>query len=394
MAEALPIFELGLVLLLAALAGTAARRLGLPAVVGYLAVGLLVGPFTPGYVADPERIRVLANVGVVLLLFEVGIEIDVRAVRRDPRGLLIAAPLQVLVVWLLSAVAAALLGLAAPGAATIGLAVALSSSVVIVNMTRSRRRTVDAPTARAMVVWAVLQDVVSLFAVAGLSVLLFSEDAAELGIAVGKLVVFVAVALAIGMAFVPAVLRRVRDEHDTLLIVAVSIALVTAGLGAVLFDVPLALAAFVAGLAISSRPEAREARREVHPFRDLFAVMFFVAVGTLVDPNALASTPIGIAVLGLVVLKGLVVWGLSATFRVRADHRQLGIALAQIGEFSFVVLALGLAAGAITAEQFSATLAASVITIAVSTIAVRSFPRLEHHEAETADAAHAGHAGT
>src|SRR3972149_4372175 len=94
MENAVPVLEIGLVLLGAALAGVVARRLGLPAVVGYLLVGLTVGPFTPGYVADREQLETLANVGVVLLLFEVGIELDLRALRREPRALMVAAPPQ------------------------------------------------------------------------------------------------------------------------------------------------------------------------------------------------------------------------------------------------------------------------------------------------------------
>src|SRR5881409_1729427 len=95
MDQAVPILEIGVVLLVAGIVGVAARRVGLPAVVGYLVVGLVVGPFTPGYVADKHQIQVLADVGVVLLLFEVGIELDLRALRREPRGILLAVPLQV-----------------------------------------------------------------------------------------------------------------------------------------------------------------------------------------------------------------------------------------------------------------------------------------------------------
>ena len=148
--------EIGVVLLAAALAGALARRAGLPAVLGYLLVGLLVGPFTPGYVADREQIQVLADVGVVLLLFEVGIELDLRALRREPRGILLAVPLQIAIGTLAGALAFIWLGTGTLGAVTLGLAVSLSSSVVVVNITRSRRRTTDPITDRALVVWAIL----------------------------------------------------------------------------------------------------------------------------------------------------------------------------------------------------------------------------------------------
>lgn len=375
MTEALPILELGAVLLAAALLGTACRRLGLPAVLGYLFVGLAVGPFTPGYVVDRQQLQVLADVGVVLLLFEVGIELDLRALRREPLGIVAAVPLQVGLGVVLGALALGMAGIAPLGAVTLALAAALSSSVVVINITRSRRRTTDDATDRALLVWAILQDAVTLLAVSVLTVFLFPAGAGP-GPTIALLVAFVALVAIAHRALVPWALRTVRGENDTFLVVAVAVALATAGLGSVVFGVPLALAAFVAGVALGTRPEAAEARREVLPFRDLFAVMFFVAVGTLVDPGALAANVLWLALaLSLVLLKTALVAALAIAFRVPARPAQLAIGLAQIGEFSFVVLGLGLAAGAITGGQFSAFLGAAVLTIAFSAVAVRLFPR-------------------
>jgi len=116
------VLEIGVVLLAAALAGAVSRRLSLPAVLGYLVVGLFVGPFTPGYVADREQIQVLADVGVVLLLFEVGIELDLRALRREPRGILLAVPLQVAIGTIVGAIAFMRMDTSFLGAVTLGLA--------------------------------------------------------------------------------------------------------------------------------------------------------------------------------------------------------------------------------------------------------------------------------
>src|ERR1700741_2076772 len=110
MEQAIPVLEIGVVLLVAGLVGVVARRFGFPAVVGYLAVGLVVGPFTPGYVADKHQIQVLADVGIVLLLFEVGIELDLRSLAKEPRGILVAVPLQVALVTALGALVASTLG--------------------------------------------------------------------------------------------------------------------------------------------------------------------------------------------------------------------------------------------------------------------------------------------
>src|SRR5947207_3773089 len=159
MASAPSILEIALVLLGAAGAGLLARRVGLPAVLGYLAVGLLVSPFTPGYVADRAQLQLLADVGVVLLLFEVGIEVDLARLRREHGGLLWAAPAQAILTTVVATGAGIAAGLPPFGAGLVGLGIALSSSVVIVNITRSRRRTTTRETEEALLGWSVLQDV-------------------------------------------------------------------------------------------------------------------------------------------------------------------------------------------------------------------------------------------
>src|SRR5690348_17348131 len=140
------VFDVGFVLLLAALGGWLARRIGLPAVLGYLAAGLVVSPFTPGYVADRHQLQLFADVGVVLLLFEVGIEIDPLEIGRERARLFLIAPAHVVISTLVAGGLGLAAGLRPAGAVLLGLCVALSSSVVVVNMTRSRRRTTDVAT--------------------------------------------------------------------------------------------------------------------------------------------------------------------------------------------------------------------------------------------------------
>ena len=135
------LLDVGVVLLIAATLGLISRRLGFPAILGYLATGLLVSPFTPGYVAGSEQLVVLADIGVVLLLFEVGIEIDLRRLGREQRSLLWAAPLQVAIGLLVATPIFLALHVPVMGALLVALSIAMSSSVVIVNITRSRRRT-------------------------------------------------------------------------------------------------------------------------------------------------------------------------------------------------------------------------------------------------------------
>lgn len=367
---AAPILDVGLVLLAAAAAGWLARRIGLPAVVGYLAVGLVISPFTPGYVADRDQIHLLADVGVALLLFEVGIEINIDRLRREHRSLLVVPPLQVIVTLTISAGALMMAGLTPAAAALVGLGIASSSSVVVVNITRSKRRTTDPATERAMLGLSVVQDI----AVVVASVVLFGLigiNNREPVVALLQFGAFVLVAVVVAW-ILPRVLTALRGESDLFLIVSVAAGLAVAALGDYVFGVPLALAAFVAGLAISEGPATSEARRRLLPFRDLFAVLFFVAVGSLIDPAALmAALPALGLVIGLVVVAKVGVNYLLARVGGLPRPLQLAVGLGQVGEFSFVIVSVGVGAGVVSADWFAATLGAVVLTIAGSAVVAR-----------------------
>ncbi|TME59083.1 MAG: potassium transporter Kef [Chloroflexi bacterium] len=366
------ILEIGLLLVFAVAAGWVARKLGLPAVLGYLVVGLIVSPFTPGYVADRRQLQVLADIGVVLLLFEVGIEIDPVRLIRNRSGVLWTAPAQVLLTTVVVGGLVLAFGVGWRGAALIGLSIALSSSVVVVNITRSKRRTTNRPTEDALLSWSVLQDMTGV--VLALLVIAFfglgSRPPLEAGGAIVAYILLVVVAAWV----LPRLLHALHAEHDLFLMLSVGSGLALAGIGARYFDVPLALAAFVSGLAIGESPAAAEARRRILPFRDLFAVLFFVLLGSLIDPGALprALPWIGFLVAAVIVAKVLPVAGLSRLARLRAvRHWQLGIGLGQVGEFSFVLVGLLLARDLIPPELFTAMLATVVLTIAASAVLVR-----------------------
>jgi K+:H+ antiporter len=365
-----PIFELGVVLLLAVAAGWIARRLRLPAVVGYLGIGLALSPFTPGYVADRGQLQLLADVGVVLLLFEVGIEVDLARLRREHGGLLWAAPAQALITTLVATAAGIAAGLPPFGAGLVGLGIALSSSVVIVNITRSRRRTTTRETEEALLGWSVLQDVTGVV----IAILLLATSRADrpIAVALGGLAVYAV--LAVGTAaLLPRVLRGLRNEHDLFLVVSVATGLAIAGIGSIVAELPLALAAFVAGLAITEGPDSAEARRRLLPFRDLLAVLFFVAIGTLIDPAALARAPgwVGFVVGLIVVAKVAVAYVLARAAKLSANPVQLAVGLGQVGEFSFVLASVGVASRVVPAEVYAAVLASVAITIVASTVLVR-----------------------
>ena len=365
------VFEIGFILLAAAIAGWVARRLGLPAVIGYLAVGLLVSPFTPGYVAERQQLLLFADVGVVLLLFEVGIELDPLELGRERGRLFWLAPLQTVLTGALTAAAGFLAGLPPAGAVLLGLSIALSSSVVVVNITRSRRRTTDAATDHVLLGWSILQDMVGV-TIAIVALIALGLEARS-GVVAIELALIYAVIVVVATGLIPRFLRQLREEHDLFLIVSVASGLALAGIGALLFGIPLALAAFVSGLAITESREATEARERLLPFRDVFAVLFFVAIGALIDPASLLKGWAWLALLlALLLVTKILPTYLFARFGgLSGRPLQVAIGLGQIGEFSFVLATIGLNRNVIPRELYAAILAAVVVTIAASTLLVR-----------------------
>ena len=369
------VLDVGVVLLGAATAGYAARRVGIPAIIGYLLVGLIVSPFTPGYIADKNQIAILADIGVVLLLFEVGIEIDLGRLRREQKGIIWGAPLQVLIGLAIATPIFLLLGIPKLGALLLALSLAMSSSVVIVNITRSGKRTTDTNTEQALLGWSVTQDITGV-ATAAIILTLFGEADKSLAVSIGGLLAFVALAYA-ASKILPQILRLIRWERDIFLIYSVGSGLFIAALGTQLFGIPMALASFVAGLTMSQNSDTDQVRKAVLPFRDLFQVLFFVVIGSLISPDLiLEALPFAVLLFVLLLgLKTLPAYLIARIGKLKARPGQLGIGLSQVGEFSFVLGSAALAKGALTQSQFTAVLLTVVASIVVSTMWVRLIHR-------------------
>jgi len=253
----------------------------------------------------------------------------------------------------------------------LGLCVAMSSSVVVVNITRSVRRRTNHQTETALLGWSLLQDLSGVILAAVLLAVWQADSRAPLESLVA-LGVFALVAVVAARVF-PRGLRRLREYPDLFLLLSIAGGLVGAGIGAVVFDVPLALAAFVAGLVITDSPMANEARRRLLPFRDVFAVLFFVAVGSLLEPEALAGGLGWVVVFtGLLVLvKGPVVYLLARWVELERPA-QVAVGLGQLGEFSFVLVSVLFAAGAVSAELNAGLLAVITLSIGASAVLARA----------------------
>lgn len=368
------VLDVGIVLLGAATMGFAARKAGLPAVVGYLLTGLLVSPFTPGYVADYDQLALLADIGVVLLLFEVGIEIDLRRIRREQKALIWGVPAQVAIGMAIGTPVFLFLDISLFGALLLSLSIAMSSSVVIVNITRSRRRKTDTDTEEALLGWAVMQDVTGV-TVAAIILALFGTSDRSLPVALGGIVGFVVVAY-LSAKLIPVILKLVRWEKDLFLIFSVAIGLTLAALGTVVFGIPMALAGFVAGLSINQSRDTDDVRKAILPFRDLFAVLFFVIIGSLIEPALISKAlPFALLIIAIVVIgKSLPVVLLAKVGKLKANPFQMGAGVGQVGEFSFVLGSIAYSQGAIDRGQFVGVLMAVVISIVASVLLVRLRP--------------------
>lgn len=369
------VLNVGVVLTAAATMGFAARKLGLPSVIGYLITGLIVSPFTPGFVAENNQLALLADIGVVLLLFEVGIELDLKRISREYRALLWGVPTQMVIGMVVGTPTFLWLGIPIYGALLLSLSIAMSSSVVIVNITRSPRRVTDTQTEEALLGWSLVQDIVGV-AAAAIILTLFGSSNSSVFVAVGGLVLFGAVAF-VASRILPIVLRAVRWDKDFFLIYSVSFGLVLASLGTVVFEIPMALAGFVAGLAINNSRDSEEVRKAILPFRDLFAVLFFVVIGTLIQPALLSNSwRFALLILGLMILvKTLPTMGIARISSLKVKPVRLGIGVSQIGEFSFVLGSLAYSQEAISVYQYTGLLMAVVLSIMASTILVRRAPK-------------------
>ncbi|MDO8646697.1 MAG: cation:proton antiporter [Candidatus Planktophila sp.] len=368
------VLDVGVVLTVAATMGFLARKIGLPSVMGYLLTGLVVSPFTPGFVADNNQLALLADIGVVLLLFEVGIEIDLRRISREQKALLWGVPAQVAIGLLIGTPVFLWLGIPALGALLLALSVAMSSSVVIVNITRSPRRTTDTQTEDALLGWSVVQDVVGVTS-AAVILALFGASDRSIPVAIGGLFGYAFIALA-ASKILPKLLQLVRWEKDLFLIYSVSIGLVLAAMGTVVFGIPMALAGFVAGLAINQSRDTDEVRKAILPFRDLFAVLFFVVIGSLIEPGQISKAwPFALLLLVMmVVLKSLPTALLSKLGKMKVKRLQFAIGISQIGEFSFVLGSLAYSQEALTQSQYTGVLLAVVLSIMGSTLLARRVP--------------------
>lgn len=372
--------DLSYVLIASVLGGVAAHLVRQPLIVGFVAGGMVIGPFTPGpSVSDIHTFEVFAEIGVVLLMFSIGIEFSLRDLLRVKWVALIGGPLGILLTIAMGLGVGAALGWTPFQGAVVGIVISVSSTMVLAQLLIDRGE-LHTTHGRVMVGVALVEDL----AVVVLTVLLPALGALEPGrlIAIGEALLTATVILGpifyLGAKIVPRVLARVAATRSDVLflLVALAIALGTAALTQAA-GLSLALGAFLGGLLISESDYAHETLGRLLPLREVFVALFFVTVGALIDPaSVMSNLPLLGAIVALVLVgKPLIRVVVVALFGYPLRVAALAsIGLAQIGEFSFVLVRVARSAGHVSDDVYNAVLAASLITILVNASLVRYAP--------------------
>jgi CPA2 family monovalent cation:H+ antiporter-2 len=361
--------DLAWVFAAAVLGGALARLIRQPMVIGYVVGGILIGPFTPGPVlGDLHTFELFAEIGVILLMFSIGIEFSLRDLLRVRTVALLGGPLGIALSVGLAVAVGHALGWSTLQSVVVGLVVSVASTMVLARLLLDRGE-LHSRHGRIMIGITLVED----FAVVVLTVLVpvlgtvEAERLLSVALALGKALLLLVPVAWVASRVVPPVLERVaRTRSDELfLLVALAIGLGTAALAQAI-GLSLALGAFLAGLTISESDYAHETLARLLPLRDTFVAMFFVTIGALIDPaTVIANLPLLGTIIGLVVFGKLAIWTLVVwLFRYPATTALLvAVGLTQIGEFSFILVQVARAAGHIGNDVYNATLAASLLTI-------------------------------
>lgn len=361
---------------LAFILGMLANRLKLSPLVGYLLAGVCVGPFTPGYVADTTLAPQLAEVGVILLMFGVGLHFSPKDLMQVRKVALPGALVQIAAATGLGWGLGRVLGLPHIEAALLGFALSVASTVVLIRALEERKQ-MKSEVGRIAVGWLIVEDLVIVVALVLLPLLLATggggpvEIGKQIGWTLLKVVAFVALMLVVGGKVLPWLLIRIAHTRSRELFTlgVLAIALGIAFIAYEVFGASFALGAFVAGLVLNGSPLGHNAAERSLPLRDAFAVLFFVSVGMLFDPTVLLREPLAVlAVLAIVVLgKSIAALAITFSFKLeRGAGLTIAASLAQVGEFSFILAGLGVSLNALSKETHDLILAAALLSISLN----------------------------
>lgn len=379
-------------LALALVGGFVAIRLKLPPLVGYLLAGVAVGPFTPGFIGDAGLASQLAEIGIILLMFGVGLHFSIKDLISVQKIAIPGAFAQIVIATILGMTLAFFWGWT-PGAGLVfGLALSVASTVVLLRALE-QRNALGSSNGRIAIGWLIVEDLVMVLALVLLPALAGvlggkghagggADIALVLSLTLGKVVLFLTLVLMIGTRAVPWILGRVARtgsrELFTLSVLATALGIAYGS--AALFGVSFALGAFFAGVVLSESDFSHQAAADSLPLQDAFAVLFFVSVGMLFDPAILVREPLSVlAVLAVVLIgKSVATFGIVLAFGYPASTAlTVSASLAQIGEFSFILVGLGAGLGLVSTEARDLVLAGALLSIALNPLAFLGFDALD-----------------
>jgi monovalent cation:H+ antiporter-2, CPA2 family len=359
--------------------GALAHRLRISPVAGYLFAGVLIGPFTPGFVADAKLANELAELGVILLMFGVGLHFSLRDLLSVKNIAVPGALVQITVATALGLALAIFMGWSFPAGLVFGLALSVASTVVLLRALQARKL-LETEQGRIAVGWLIVEDLVMVLAIVLLPVLASVVNGADVGAreiasTIGqtalKVLGFIAAMLLVGKRLIPAVLHWAAHSgsRELFRLAVLAIALGVAFGAAFIFHVSFALGAFFAGMILGETPLSKRAAEETLPLRDAFAVLFFVSVGMLFDPAVLLEQPGPLLATAAIILVGKTVAAFAIVRLFGHSSRTaltISASLAQIGEFSFILAGLGTSLGLLPPEGRDLILGGAILSILVN----------------------------
>jgi CPA2 family monovalent cation:H+ antiporter-2 len=371
-------------LALAYAGGILARIAGLPNIVGYILAGIFVGPHTPGFTADQKLTAELAEIGVALLMFAIGLHFSPRDLLRVWHIAVPGALLQVAACTLVGFGAGQLLGWPVPASLVLGLAGAISSTAVAIKALEDRGQ-LSTDAGRIALGWLVVQDLVVIIALVLLPLVAAGvPDVESLALMIGKTLLMIALfagfLLGVGQWLLPAILRATArlGSRELFTLGVIVLALGFAYGSSMLTGMSLALGAFFAGLVLGESDLSYQAAAESLPIQSIFTVLFFVSVGMLFDPTLFVTTPLGITTLVIAIIGGsmiflLIMLALGVSPAVAASASGT---LAQVGEFSFILTGVALGLGIMSPDQQGLLLAAALVSILLHSLTMRIYAKL------------------
>jgi len=368
-------------LALAYLLGMIAQRLKISPLVGYLAAGVLAGPFTPGFVADAALAPELAEIGVILLMFGVGLHFSLKDLLAVKAIAIPGAIAQIAVATLLGLGLSMLFGWGIFTGVVFGLCLSTASTVVLLRALEERQL-IESQRGQIAIGWLIVEDlamVLTLVLLPAAAAIMNTDDASfselTLGLAwtIGKVVLFIFIMIVVGRKVIPWILSRTAStgsrELFTLAVLALALGIAYAAVA--IFDASFALGAFFAGMVLNESELSHRAAQDTLPLRDAFAVLFFVSVGMLFDPVVLIEQPLGIlAVLAIIIIgKSAAALVLVRMFgHSRRTALTISVSLAQIGEFAFILAGMGLTLGVMDKDAQNLVLAGAIVSIMLNPV--------------------------